>query len=102
MSGLINSTKELESIGNLKVRKGVEYQMLAEKIRIKKEQEANDAVGATLSQAYREQVELLSRRNDQINKEKERLEEIVLDLNGDIKILLSAGTNVADVKVIMN
>ena len=44
----------------------------------------------------------MARRNDKLNKEKDRLEEIVLDLNGDIKILLSAGTNVADVKVIMN
>jgi len=36
-----------------------------------------------------------------LKNEKDRLEEIVLDLNGDLKILLSAGTNVSDVKVLM-
>jgi len=43
----------------------------------------------------------LSNRNDKLKNEKDRLEEIVLDLNGDLKILLSAGTNVSDVKVLM-
>ena len=44
----------------------------------------------------------MSKRNEKINLEKQRLEEVVIDLNGDIKLLLSAGTNVADVKLLLN
>ena len=56
----------------------------------------------SLNKTYYDQIETLAARNEKVIREKDRLEEIVLDLNGDIKILLSAGTNVADVKVIMN
>ena len=44
MAGLINSTKELETIGNLKVRKGCEYQILAERLRIKRELQSKDDI----------------------------------------------------------
>ena len=51
---------------------------------------------------YIEEIESLTKRNEKLHNENNRLEDIVLDLNGDIKILLNASDNVSDVRLLVN
>ena len=71
------------------------------KVRLEGEFDYLRADNKTLLAQALESIESLNARNAKITKERDRLEEVVLDLRGDIKILLSAGSNVADVKFLL-
>ena len=102
MSSLLNSTKEIQEIHEIQLKKQLQYDLKAERFKLQKEFEEHKKDNKSLLTRAFDEIEQLSKRNEKINLEKQRLEEVVIDLNGDIKLLLSAGTNVADVKLLLN
>ena len=102
MASLINSSHELQQIKEIQLKK-----KLAEDLRVTKHKLEQDFMNMRIDQRnlmgqYIEQIESLTKRNENLSNENNRLEDIVFDLNGDIKILLGASDNVSDVRALVN
>ena len=48
-----------------------------------------------------DEIEMMSKRKDEIYKETKRLEEVVITLQGDIGILVSPAKDINDVKTML-